>query len=127
MNDLQIKALDKLDGSITSFKTFIQTQAINEIDEYFILEQPQVNENFQQNLKSLFSPETIPLTFLEDNHASVIAQTIDGDFIVANNQYTWVIDRSMYLEDSECFLVTINQWFTAYFQHQLLSSVLNLN
>lgn len=125
MNDWQIDALASLDGTVRSFKQFITEQAINEIDEYFILEFPRIDYLFQQALDQLADDSHWMPDFLYKNQASVIALTIDGDFLIANDQHTWLIERSFYIEDSECFIIPINKWWQAYFKGTLDSAILS--
>ncbi|MGX7030791.1 hypothetical protein [Vagococcus zengguangii] len=126
MNEWQIDSLASLDGSVSAFKDFVTSQAIYEIDGYFILEYPRIERLFQQSITQLADTAHITPDFLIENQASVIAMTIDGDFIIANDQHTWVLERSLYKEDCECFTLPINLWWQAYFDGEIISRILAL-
>ncbi|MGX6961591.1 hypothetical protein [Vagococcus xieshaowenii] len=126
MNEWQIDSLASLDDNVSSFKEFIKSQSIYELDNYFILEYPRIERIFQLTLDQLHYADTLPKDFLLANDAQVVAMTIDGDFIVANDFHTWVIERSFYIEDIECFILPINKWWIAYFNQTLSSSILSL-
>lgn len=85
-----------------------------ELSDYFIFNQGNLKDQFKQNIELLQGPGIISLSTLanwDTKSLQVIAQTIDGDYLIQVGTKTKVVPYDLHLngietydEDSEQFL-----------------------
>ncbi|MGM0217413.1 hypothetical protein [Enterococcus sp. AZ126] len=86
-----------------------------------------IEKQFEQNVQYLSSDETVSLDDLitwKDHHFLVVAQTIDGDYIAGTTKQTFVIPMSLYKSDIESYGLFLSDFFIAYENGSIHSSIL---
>ena len=76
-----------------------------------------IEDQFEQNIQYLCSDETISfddILIWKQHGFLVVAQTIDGDYIAATTEQTFVIPVSLYKSDIETYDLFITDFFIAY-------------
>ncbi|MDA9470101.1 hypothetical protein [Enterococcus sp. 5H] len=84
-------------------------------------------EHFEQAVSYLASDETISLKDVVEWQKDlflVVAQTIDGDYIAGTVNQTFVIPVSLYKSDIETYNLFLSEFFTAYTEGTIESTVL---
>ncbi|MEI5992014.1 hypothetical protein [Enterococcus crotali] len=115
----------------TDPNSFLTTVLENEQEEdSTIIFSRTVEEQFEQAIQYLASEDTISLDDLSSWKKCgflVVAQTIDGDYIAGTNGQTFVIPVSLYKEDIERYPLSLPDFFIAYTDHTIVSSILPKN
>ncbi|EOL45996.1 hypothetical protein [Enterococcus caccae] len=108
--------------------SFLETVFENEQDENSpIIFSHTLEEQFEQAIQYLASDDTISLDDLSNWKESgflVVAQTIDGDYIAGTNEQTFVIPVSLYKADIESYQLKLPDFFIAYTNKTIISSIL---
>lgn len=120
--DLALKASS---NSATEFLDILKAQKITHFNEYLLFDVTNMAKNFSQNLE--FLKDDGIWTEKELENYQLIAQTIDNDFILSNDQNILVIPSSFHHDDSEIFEVTIWQFFESFEDQTLDSHILAVN
>lgn len=115
----------------TNPSCFLMTVLENEQEEDNTIVFSQVlEEQFEQSIRYLASEETISLDDLsswKERGFLVVAQTIDGDYIAGTSEQTFVIPVSLYKTDIETYHLPLPDFFIAYTNHTIVSSILPKN
>lgn len=115
----------------TDPQIFLSTVLENEQDEdSTIIFSQTLEAQFEEKIQYLASDETISLDDLslwQEHGFLVVAQTIDGDYIAGTNEQTFVIPVSLYKTDIEVYDLFLSDFFIAYFNNSLTSSILPKN
>ncbi|OTN86486.1 hypothetical protein A5819_003321 [Enterococcus sp. 7E2_DIV0204] len=115
----------------TDPQIFLSTVLENEQDEdSTIIFSQTLEAQFEETIQYLASDETISLDDLslwQEHGFLVVAQTIDGDYIAGTNEQTFVIPVSLYKTDIEVYDLFLSDFFIAYFNNSLTSSILPKN
>lgn len=115
----------------TDPQIFLSTILENEQDEdSTIIFSQTLEAQFEETIQYLASDETISLDDLslwQEHGFLVVAQTIDGDYIAGTNEQTFVIPVSLYKTDIEVYDLFLSDFFIAYFNNSLPSSILPKN
>ncbi|WP_348920196.1 hypothetical protein [Enterococcus rotai] len=115
----------------TDPQIFLTTVLENEQDEdSTIIFSQTLEAQFEETIQYLASDETISLADLsrwQEHDFLVVAQTIDGDYIAGTNEQTLVIPVSLYKTDIEVYDLFLSDFFIAYFNNNLTSSILPKN
>lgn len=112
------------DKRVDTFIKHFDDRRIFQYDDYFLLDQERITRLFSTNLKQLQSDITIPTDFFDSQTTKVVAMTIDGDFILANDQRTYVIPKNMIKADLEVFELPLIDFFVRYEEQELNSNIL---
>lgn len=86
-----------------------------------------IEKQFEQNVQYLSSDETVSLDDLsnwKEHNFLVVAQTIDGDYIAGTTKQTFVIPMSLYKSDIESYDLFLSDFFIAYENGSIHSSIL---
>lgn len=118
---LQYRIADK---KVTTFINYFDERRIFQYDDYFLLDQARIKRLFLNNVAHLASEVTLSPDFLTEEGAEVVAMTIDGDFILANDHQTFVIPKSFMTADIEVFPQAVIDFFVAYEEQTLVSHTL---
>lgn len=125
MEHLFIKQLQELeDDTITSFKTMLANNHIEELNEGLIFQQPTITNIFTKTSQALDSAYTISKKFLNENNVEVLAMTIDGDFICGNDQRTYCLPKNLLKSDMEIFDLPIRKFLLALDSEEVQSHIL---
>lgn len=115
----------------TDPQIFLSTVLENEQEEdSTIIFSQTLETQFEETIQYLASDETISLADLslwQEHGFLVVAQTIDGDYIAGTNEQTFVIPVSLYKTDIEVYDLFLSDFFIAYFNNSLTSSILPKN
>lgn len=115
----------------TDPQIFLSTVLENEQEEdSTIIFSQTLEAQFEETIQYLASDETISLADLslwQEHGFLVVAQTIDGDYIAGTNEQTFVIPVSLYKTDIEVYDLFLSDFFIAYFNNSLTSSILPKN
>lgn len=115
----------------TDPQIFLSTVLENVQDEdSTIIFSQTLETQFEETIQYLASDETISLADLslwQEHGFLVVAQTIDGDYIAGTNEQTFVIPVSLYKTDIEVYDLFLSDFFIAYFNNSLTSSILPKN
>ncbi len=115
----------------TDPQIFLSTVLENEQDkDSTIIFSQTLEAQFEETIQYLASDETISLDDLslwQEHGFLVVAQTIDGDYIAGTNEQTFVIPVSLYKTDIEVYDLFLSDFFIAYFNNSLTSSILPKN
>ncbi|ALS00369.1 hypothetical protein ATZ33_02945 [Enterococcus silesiacus] len=104
--------------------------AYEQAEDSMIIFSQSLEEQFEQTIQYLTSDDTISLNDLSSwkNHGFlVVAQTIDGDYIAGTAEQTFVIPVSLYKTDIETYHLSLPDFFIAYTNHTIVSSILPKN
>lgn len=115
-------ANDLLDNTPEHFLTIIKRLNIIDKEEFFIFQTPTLEDNFYQSLIYLADDDIWTKEELAD--FVLVAQTIDNDYILANQTQTLIIPYSFYKRDSEYYELPIGEFFKEYENHQIQSTIL---
>lgn len=109
-------------------QTFLTTLLRTEQSEdSSIIFSQNAEEHFEQAVSYLASDETISLKDVVEWQKDlflVVAQTIDGDYIAGTVNQTFVIPVSLYKSDIETYNLFLSDFFTAYTEGTIESTVL---
>lgn len=108
-----------------TFLTAVLAQEPDEESEVTFSET--IDRQFVENCRYLASDETISeeeVTEWRDDDFLVVAQTLDGDYISGTLDATMIIPSSLYREDIESYPLAICDFFIAYNQEELTSTIL---
>lgn len=111
------------DKTVTTFIKHFDDRRIFQYDDYFLLDQERIVRLFNTNVAELQSDITLTPDFF-DSATKVVAMTIDGDFILANDQRTYVIPKNLVKADLEIFELPLIDFFVQYEEQQLNSTIL---
>lgn len=111
-----------------SFLQALEKEQIQEIGGYWLFTGQAGEKQFEKNLNYLASSETISPTdyqnWQKETDFHFIAQTIDGDYLVASKEQIRFIPVSLYREDLETYSLTLGEFFQAYFNGKLVSKII---
>lgn len=112
-------------------KSFLTAVLENDQDEEStIIFSQTIEEQFEQNVHYLASDDTISLDDLSnwsEQEFLVVAQTIDGDYIAGTTEQSFVIPVSLYKSDIETYDLVLSDFFIAYTNNLICSSILPKN
>ncbi len=111
------------DKTVDTFIKHFDDRRIFQYDDYFLLDQERIVRIFNSNIVELQSDITLSPDYF-DPATKVVAMTIDGDFILANDQRTYVIPKSLVTSDIEVFELPLIDFFVDYEEQQLNSTIL---
>lgn len=111
------------DKTVATFIKHFDDRRIFQYDDYFLLDQERIVRLFESNLKALQSEITIEPDFFDET-TKVVAMTIDGDFILANDQRTYVLPKTLIKADLEVFDMALIDFFVQYEEQSLQSTIL---
>lgn len=107
---------------------FLTAVLENEQDEEStIIFSQTIEQQFEQNAQYLSSDDTIALADIarwKELGFLVVAQTIDGDYIAGTTEQTFVIPVSLYTSDIETFELFLTDFFIAYLNGTIHSTLL---
>lgn len=109
------------DEKVTTFIKHFDDRRIFQYGDYFLLDQERIQRIFQSNVSALASDITIGSDYFDTQTTKVVAMTIDGDFILASDQRTYVVPRTMIKADLEVYEMPVIDFFIAYETHELHS------
>lgn len=111
------------DKKVATFLNYLDQRCITQYDNFFIFTPEQINRSFQAAIEGLVSDITISNDYLQLHRLTLVSMTIDGDFILANDSETYVIESTLIEVDIEKHPVTVIDFFVAY-ENQTLQSQL---
>lgn len=111
------------DKTVNTFIKHFDDRRIFQYDDYFLLDQDRIVRLFNANVVALQSEITITPDYF-DSDTKVVAMTIDGDFILANDQRTYVIPKNLVKADIEVFERPLIDFFVDYEEQHLNSTIL---
>lgn len=119
--------MTKLKQLLTSSDPHCFLQAVaqcqmQEYEEYFLFATPKRERDFISAVDFLSSPETFSLS--DYQNWVLIAQTIDGDYLLANDQQTMILPVSLYRSDIEMIDLPIVDFFIRYDEGKIQSHIL---
>lgn len=109
----------------TDPKCFLQAAAqcqMKEYEDYFFFATPKRERDFLAAIHFLASPETFSVS--DYQKWVLIAQTIDGDYLLADDQQTMILPVSLYRSDIELIDLPIVDFFIQYDNQQIQSNIL---
>lgn len=108
--------------------TFLTTVLAQESDsDPFFVFSLTIENQFEKNIEYLASEETISSKEVDEwkrYDFLVVAQTIDGDYIAGEMDKTLIIPTSLYKTDIEIFSMPLGEFFMAYENGSILSTIL---
>lgn len=111
------------DKTVSTFIKHFDDRRIFQYDDYFLLDQERIVRLFNTNVEELQSEITLTPGYF-DADTKVVAMTIDGDFILANNHRTYVVPKSLIKADIETYDLPLIGFFVKYEEQQLNSTIL---
>lgn len=109
-------------------QTFLTTiLRIEQSEDSSIIFSQNAEEHFEQAISYLASDDTISLKDVvewQKDRFLVVAQTIDGDYIAGTVNQTFVIPVSLYKSDIETYDLFLSEFFIAYTEGTIESTVL---
>lgn len=115
-------------SDLDDFQFKLSQSNITDVNDYLILSQPLITDTFiktgnyfiDEGITDIFSIEK-----LIDSCGQVIAMTIDGDFICASDDTTWVMPKSLLLSDIETYSLSIDNFFKELLTDGLTSQIIS--
>ena len=120
--DLQASAKD---SSLKAFLDQLQEQHIGHFNEYLLFNVANMETTFFNNLAFLADDDI--WTKEELKEYSLVAQTIDNDYILATDEAVLIIPSSLNKKDSEKLPLSIWNFFKAFEDKTLESNILSIN
>lgn len=112
------------DQKVETFIKHFDDRRIFQYGDYFLLDQERIQRLFKTNLTALQSEITLSEDYFDEQTTKVVAMTIDGDFILANDQRTYVVPRTLVKADLEVYEMPVIDFFVAYETHELNSNII---
>lgn len=81
-------------------------------------------ENFFLCIETLSSSTTLSKEWLEEHQVKLIAQSIDGNYLLGNETTTWVVPVDLHLSDIEEYTITPNEWVAQWIEGTITSNIL---
>lgn len=81
-------------------------------------------ENFFLCIETLASSTTLSTKWLEEHQAKLIAQSIDGNYLLGNETTTWVVPVDLHLSDIEEYSLSPNEWIAQWIEGTITSNIL---
>lgn len=119
------KELTHSTNSPTECLTILEKHQITHFNEYLLFNFTNKEELFFQNLDFLKAPNIWEKSELTSY--TLVAQTIDNDYILATDSQVLVIPTSLNKQDSETFDLTIWEFLIAFEEKNLTTHILALN
>lgn len=111
--------------SPSELTNYLERHKLLTFQDYLLFNGP---SNFYNALEALVSEITLTpaeINSLENEHGfKIIAQTIDGDFLAATTEETWVISKNLIVADIERFPYPILDFLVNYEQGTIESKIL---
>ena len=111
--------------SPTAFVNYLRERQIKTFKGFLLFHGQEI---FDYNLDYLDSPITLATAVIElltaEQDFRIIGQTIDGDFLAATLEETWVIPKNLIETDIERYPLTILEFLIAFEAEEIHSKIL---
>lgn len=81
-------------------------------------------ENFSLCIETLASATTLSEEWLKEHQAKLIAQSIDGNYLLGNETTTWIVPVDLHLSDIEEYTIAPNEWVAQWIEGTITSNIL---
>ena len=108
--------------SVEEFQKILKENQIRDFNDYLLFDLTNMAKNFQQNL--LFLSDDSIWTTDELSDYTLVAQTIDNDYILATQNQVLVIPSSLNRSDSEFFDESIWSFLEKLEEKRLISQII---